>query len=155
MRVLYPCMDKTIYDLIYFTRHPLGICVFMEESEKIDLIQRKVRAQTKEESQIEKTKQRQLFPPQINLNSRDSDFNLKDVKKYWITKLSKEPKQFGIEQLAGMHEETGWFLSDFQRAFKELQIEGKAKNLEASRTRPKNAIHFNSNNGNGEFLEKI
>ena len=112
VRVLYPSRDKTIYDLIYFTRHPLGICVFMEESEKIDLIQRKIRAQTKQESQVEKTKQMPLFPPQINLNERDSDFDINDVKKYWLTKLSNKPKQFGVEQFADMLEETGWFISD-------------------------------------------
>ena len=119
------------------------------------MIQRKVRAEAKQDNQERKTRQRQLFPTQVNIDEKDSDFDFNSVKEYWLTKLSSEPKQFGIEEFADMLEKTGWFISDFQKAFIELQKEGKVRNLNASRIRPKHAIHFKDNNGEGEFLEKI
>jgi hypothetical protein len=44
---------------------------------------------------------------------------------YWLSKLTYDPRRFKIELLADMLEETGWFESDFQSAFKELLSEKK------------------------------
>ena len=41
-----------------------------------------------------------------------------------------------------MLHETGWFISDIQAAFADLLSEGKVKNLDAKRTRPKNPVNF-------------
>jgi DNA-binding transcriptional regulator GbsR (MarR family) len=57
--------------------------------------------------------------------------------------------------LADMLEETGWFISDFQSAFKQLQDENKVKNLDARGTRRKNMVHFEENNLLGERLQKL
>ena len=43
--VLYPTVERTLYHLVYLTRHPRGITVFMDASEKLDLVQRRARAQ--------------------------------------------------------------------------------------------------------------
>ena len=73
------------------------------------------------------------------------------VKNYWLELLDTEPKKFRNEELADMLEDTDWFISDFQKAFKVLENEGKVKNIDAKRVRPKNAVNFN----NGEYLKRL
>ncbi len=76
---------------------------------------------------------------------------------YLLSKLSCEPKQFGVEEFADMIEETDWFICDFQIAFKELLDEGKAKNLDAKNIemRQKLFVNYKANKNRGEFLERI
>ena len=150
VKILDPYKDRTKYDLVYLTLHPLGIKVFMEVSEKLDLVQKIVRAQTKQERRIDKSGQLEFFTAEINIANGDK-VNLSDVKEYWLSKLSCKPKRFGDEELADMLEETGWFVSDFQKAFNELISEGKVKNLDAPRKRPVHAVHFDK----GEFLKRL
>jgi three-Cys-motif partner protein len=155
VKVLYPLKDRTYYNLVYLTRHPLGIKVFMEESEKLDLIQKKVRAQAKHEHRIRKSGQSELFGVDDAAAAKNSITDLSEVKKFWLQKLLFTPKQFGLEELADMLEETGWFISNFQSAFQELENEGKVKNCDSIRKRPKNAVNFLANNNLGEYLVRI
>lgn len=150
VKIKDPKKDRTKYDLVYLTRHPLGIIVFMEESEKLDLIQKKVRAHTRQENRIHKSGQGELFPAHQMLPD-DEDVDLCSVKDYWLSKLSDEPKRFGREELADMLEETGWFESDFQRAFNELLSEKKVVNHNAHKKRPVKAVHFLD----GEYLKQV
>lgn len=149
VRVLDPFKDRTKYHLVYLTRHPLGITVFFEASEKLDLVQKYVRAQTKQDCRVSRTGQGELFPAEAGIFSERMD--LAAVKDYWLEKLTFDAKRFGIEQLADMLEETGWFIGDFQKAFNELIDEGKVMNLDASRKRPVHAVHFKD----GESLVKV
>lgn len=150
VKILDPYKDQTKYDLVYLTRHPLGIKVFMEASEKLDLVQKFVRAKVKQERRIDKSGQKELFPVEINIANEDK-VDLSDVKDYWLSKLSFKPKRFGIEELADMLEETDWFISDLQKAFKELIKDGKAENCHAKRVRPKHVVHFEKN----ESLKRV
>ena len=153
VKVLDPIKDRTKYDLVYLTRHPLGIAIFMEESEKLDIIQKKIRATAKQTRRIERSGQTELFEPHIAAKKQKSDLSI--IKDYWLEQLSVEPKRFGIVQLADMLEDTGWFPSDFQKAFKELEREGKVKNYDSNRKRPKNVVHFNAKNNLGERLGRV
>lgn len=150
VKIKDPKKDRTKYDLVYLTRHPLGITVFMEESEKLELIQKKVHAHIRQKNRIQKSGQRELFPAHQILKD-DEHVDLSFVKDYWLSKLSYDPIRYGIEQLADMQEETGWFESDFQRAFNELLAEKKVVNLNARKKRPVKAVHFKDN----EFLKKL
>jgi three-Cys-motif partner protein len=154
VRVLYPNKDRTLYDLVYLTRHPMGIRAFMEESERVDLIQRRVRAKAKQEQRIERTRQFELFDDSSR-PLHNNDINLSEVKDYWLAKLAYTPERFGLEKLADMLEETDWFISHLQAAFKALQADGKVRNLDAARTRPRNVVHFDANNHAGERLVKV
>ena len=149
VRVLDPLKDRTKYHLVYLTRHPLGIKVFMETSEKMDFVQRAVRAQTKQLFRVNRTGQGELFPASSDTSTDRVDLSV--VKEYWLRKLTFYPKRFGIEELADMLEETGWYTSDLQKAFIELLAEGKVANLNAIKKRPKNAVHFDK----GEALVKV
>jgi len=151
VKVLDPCKDRTKYDLVYLTRHPKGIPVFMEASEKLDIVQKTVRAKAKQERRIEKSGQGELFAAGTKVKDDEDRVELSAVKEYWLKKLSPEPKRFGIVQLADMLEETGWFISDFQNAFRELEKEGKVKNLDVAKSRPVNAVNFEK----GESLKRI
>ena len=77
--------------------------------------------------------------------SNEINIDLSEVKEYWLSKLAYTPKRFGLEKLADMLEETDWFISHFQAAFKELQKEGKVRNIDSARIRPKNVVHFHAN----------
>jgi len=151
VKILDPYKDRTKYDLVYLTRHAMGIKVFMEASEKLDIVQRKVRAQAQQKKRIENTGQGELFPADATLKNKDDKVDISDVKSYWLHKLTDKPKYFGIDELADMLEETGWFISDFQKTFNSLQTEGKVRNLDAKRRRPVHAVHFDK----GEYLEKV
>ncbi len=126
----------------------------MEESEKVDIIQRMVRAKTKQEKRIERTRQLEMFDDSAS-SSNEVNIDLSKVKGYWLSKLAYTPKRFGLDELADMLEETDWFISHFQAAFKELQKEGKVRNSDSARIRPKNVVHFHANKHTGELLKKV
>lgn len=156
VKVLYPTKDRTLYDLVYLTRHPLGIQIFMQESEKLDLIQKRIRAQAKQDHRINKSRQTELFyAAEFDTSEMEDEISLFDVKKYWINKLSHDSKRFGLVELADMLEDTGWFESNFQNAFKELEKEGKVRNCDKKRNRPTNVVNFQANNNSGECLVKV
>ena len=141
--VLYPTIDRTLYHLVYLTRHPKGITVFMEASENLDLVQRCVRAGAKQEKRESRSGQLELFHASENVSGgkrADPD----EVKTYWLSKLSISPRSFGIYELADMIEETGWFESDFQSAFHELEKEGSVLNFDAQGKRRTKFIHFST-----------
>ena len=142
--ILDPFKERTKYHLIYLTRHPLGIIKFMEASEKMEIVQKRIRAQTKHQRRIELTGQEDLFHGQlesIDTGAVDA-LEIGVVKTYWLNQLSTTPRRYGNEDLAGMLEDTNWFETDLQQAFKELVDEGRAANLDALRKRNKKPIHF-------------
>jgi len=151
--VVVPIFDRiknrTKYGLVYLTRHEKGIIEFMKASEKLDLIQRQVRAQTRQDSREKKTGMADMFDDSYSAGVVKNDLSL--VKDYWLGKLSTTPKRYGNVELADMFEDTGWFFSDFQAAFKELQVEGKVENKNFTNRRTKNFVNF----GRKEYLRKL
>ncbi len=156
-KILHPWKDRTIYDMVYLTRHPLGIVEFMEVSDKLEFIQKDSRAQTQQTRRVDKTGQKEFFLKSTNTEYDKEDFRLSEVKDYWLGRLSYEPKQFGVEALADMIEETDWFISDFQIAFKELHDEGKVKNLDAKNIERRKTlfVKYKANYNRGELLKRI
>lgn len=143
--VLDPIKERTKYHLVYLTRHPLGIVKFMDASKKLELVQERVRARTKQGRRIEATGQHELFPAGFNIENHEETVDIDAVKNYWMGTLSESPRPFGIKELADMLEETNWFETDLQQAFNELIGEGRAKNLDARGKRPKKPVHFDKN----------
>jgi len=143
--------ERTKYHLVYLTRHPLGIVKFMAASEKMELVQKKVRAKTKQQRRIETTGQGELFSAEIDADTGEQTANIEVVKDYWLRKLSNTPRAFGNEKLADMLEETNWFETNLQQSFNELIEEGKVKNLDARSKRPSKPVHFDKN----ERLQRV
>jgi hypothetical protein len=153
--ILYPWRDRTLYHLVYLTRHAKGLSVFMEASEKIEYVQQRSRAQAKQEHRESRTRQRELFSSDNDMQIEENT-DLSEVKTYWLDKLSAEPRRFGIEQLADTLEETGWFESDLQAAFGELVGEGCAANVDdEKKRRRKKYVHFDANRNQGERLTRM
>ncbi len=151
--ILDPVKDRTKYHLVYLTHHPLGIVKFMDASERMGIEQKQVRTKTKQERRIEATGQHELFPAEVDPVTNEDTIDIEAVKAYWLEKLSETPRIFQTEDLADMLEETNWFESNLQQAFKELADEGKVTNLDAPipNRRTKNPVHFNKN----ERLQRI
>ena len=154
--ILYPLRDRTLYHLVYLTRHAKGIAVFMEASEKLELVQRWAREQAKQEQRESRTGQYEFdFAFEKHLKTIEN-LDLTEVGSYWLHKLSSNPRRFGIEQLADMIEETGWFESDFQAAFGELAGQGIVANLDdKAKRRRKKYVHFDSHHNQGEHLIRL
>jgi hypothetical protein len=54
-----------------------------------------------------------------------------------------------------MLEETEWFMEDFQKAFLELEREGKVKNLASTGMRTENPVRYWVNGNRGELLARV
>ncbi len=154
MRVLHPTKGSTIYDLVYLTWNPLGLVTFMEASEQLESEQKKVRALAKQSKKVKRSRQLEIFSAD-KFAGDEPAVDLKKVKEYWLAKLGRAPKRFGVTEFADMLEETGWFMEDFQRAFQELEREGKVKNLASTGMRTENPVRYWANGNRGEILEKV
>ena len=155
--ILRPDKDRTIYHLVYLTRHPLGIVKFMEASESLDFVQKAVRIQAKHDKKIQVTGQGELFGALDNIKVEEGTVPISVVKDYWLRQLTSQPQLFGVDKLADMLEETGWFERNFQEAFHELQLEGKVQNLDDAEKskRKKKFVHFDKDRYCGERLAKV
>ena len=110
----------------------------------MEIVQKRVRAQTKQQRRIESTGQEELFAEEVDSGNTDT-VDMEVAKQYWLHKLSSSPKPFRNEDLANMLEETNWFETNLQQAFKELLEENKVINLNAHKKRPKKPVHFDDN----------
>jgi len=154
MRVLYPNKSRTIYDLVYLTWSPASIVAFMEAFEQFEAEQRKASAQASQAKKIKRSRQLELFSADKSV-ADEPRVDSKRIKEYWLSRLSEVPKQFGVAEFADMLEETGWFVDDFQRAFLELEREGKVRNLASTGMRTENAVHYWANGNRGELLGRV
>jgi three-Cys-motif partner protein len=154
--IFYPLRERTLYHLVYLTRHAKGIVVFMEESEKIELVQKRAREQAKQEQREFRTGQYEFEFKFGNDSKILENIDLIEVRNYWLRKLLPDPYRFGIEQLADMIEETGWFESDFQMAFGELASQGIVANLDSkTKRRKKKYVHFDAHHNKGDELIRL
>lgn len=155
VKVQKPTRDRTLYHLVYLTRHPKGIVEFMEASEKLDLVQKKVRALAKQDERVEKKKQLEMFSADEHVTDERAAMDLSGVKACWLSRLTTQPKRIGTQELADMLEDTEWFPRDFQRAFGELERDGQVKNFNAEKKRRSKFVHFDANRNEGELLAKV
>ena len=152
--VLFPDRNRTKYHLVYVTRHPLGIRKFVEQSEKLDIIQPQVRALVKQNQRIRNTGQLELADA-VSLGEAAKTVQrqvpLRTVEEYWLLRLTTQPRSFGLTDFAEMHEETGWFYSTLQEALGTLIAAGRVKNLDAKGPRRANHVDFSK----GEKLVRL
>jgi hypothetical protein len=131
--------DRTHYHMVYLTRHYKGIVKFAESSEKVDLLQRVVRIQKRQNA----ASQTGLFTAEEEAEHQsDARVGLDEVKSYWLEQLTSTPRKFDEARLADMLEATGWLIRDFQSALAELIAQGKVENLDAVAKRSKHPLHF-------------
>lgn len=146
--VLNKDKDKTIYHMVYLTRHPKGMIEFSRISRKVAIFQHRVRHEKHERE----TGQMPLIA------AEDDDFqvevvaDIEDVKTYWLARLSSQSREYNEADLADWLEETGWLEYDFQQAFNALKKEKKVENLDdRTNRRRERFVHFDKN----EQLRKL
>lgn len=142
--ILDPHRDRTKYYLVYLTRHPKGILEFVQQSEKVEIVQPHVRAQAQRNRRVERTGQYAMDLAGLDSGTGGAPLQvpMHVVKEYWLRKVTKQPRQFGLMQFALMHEETGWFHCTLQAGLRELITDGMVRNLDAQRRRTKNYVDF-------------
>jgi len=140
--VLNKDKNKTIYHMVYLTRHPKGIIEFSRISDKVEIFQRRVRHEWRDKN----TGQMSLIP-MTDLDLRNQfAADIKDVKHFWLEHLSGEPTSFSETDLADWLEETGWLEYDLQQAFNVLKKDNKVENLDDTTNRRKKwFVHFDKN----------
>lgn len=144
IKVLKPTKDRTLYHLVYLTRHHKGIIEFMDASDKLELVQRRARAAAKQDARIQRSKQTEMFAAAKLVGDKRSEID-PEIEEFWLNRLKFIPERFGLPELADMLEETGWFESDFQKAFSELTRKGLVENLDGTTKRWSKFIHFDNN----------
>jgi len=137
--VLNKDKNKTIYHMVYLTRHPKGIIEFSRISEKADILQRRIKQERQEQGRA----QMGLLPIEDSDLRDQFAADIEDVKQFWLDHLSNEPKPYTEVDLADWLEETGWLESDFQQAFNELKSGRQVENIDdTSNRRNKWFVHF-------------
>jgi three-Cys-motif partner protein len=155
VKVLKPTRDRTLYHLVYLTRHPKGIVVFMEASEKLELVQKKAREQAKQDERVQRSKQQEMFAAAEQIRHKKPEQDLAEVEEYWLNRLTSTPVVYGMDKLADILEETGWFVSDLQKALGGLARKGLVKNLDGTPKRRSKFVYFDANHNAGERLIKV
>ena len=153
MRVLPGGKSRTVSELVYLTWDPLGVVAFMEASERLENEQKKMRALAVQSEKVKRSRQLELFSAD-KLVGDSTCADPAEVKGYWLARLSSTPKQFGVSEFADMLEETGWFMDDFQKAFFDLEREGKVRNLASTGMRTGNPVRYWANGNRGELLRR-
>jgi three-Cys-motif partner protein len=154
MRLPDPKKNRAAHELVYLSWDAPGLVTFMEASEQLEIERRKESALASQSKKIKRSRQLEIFSAD-KFVGEEPGADPGKVKEYWLTRLSKTPERFGVAEFADMMEETGWFMSDFQKAFLELGREGKVKNLASTGMRTENPVHYWANGNLGELLVKV
>lgn len=142
VRVLDREKERPKYHLVYLTMHPRGITEFMEISENLGQVQRRVRASTKQAARIRKSGQNELFNESDFVDPSVTDTDIAEVERYWLAYLSAGERRIGPEEFADILEETDWLPGDLQRGLSQLMADGRVVNMDAKAKRPKNPLHW-------------
>jgi hypothetical protein len=130
--IFRPGTTKLLYFLVYLTRHALGIKVFMEAAEKMDLAQRVTHSEVQLRKQFEATPVPDLFAEHdTDQCVPEAEDNRALATRFLLSKLSAEPVLIDYECWASFLEESVLYPSDFQLAMKVLIDEGRVKNMNA------------------------
>ena len=151
-RVLDPVKNRPKYHLVYLTTHPRGLVEFMEVLEDFDLIQKKVRAETKQRQREERSRMQQLFDDADQVREEEGHVTLEQVEQYWCRYLSKGQRRIGYAEFADILEKTDWFPGDLQRALGNLIRNNLVRNLDATNPRWTKFVHLEKD---GERLQLV
>jgi hypothetical protein len=151
VRVLDPEKNRPKYHLVYLTTHPRGLVEFMQVSEDLDIVQKRVRAATKQHRREERSGIEELFADADHVRKDEGHVTIEEVEEYWIKQLSENPRRIGFGEFASMLESTDWFPGDLQHALGSLINKGAVRNLDAVKKRRAKFVHIDK----GERLQLI
>jgi three-Cys-motif partner protein len=141
--VLDPLHRRTKYHLVYVTSHPTGIVEFMDISERVDLVQRQVRAAKQIDARQQRTGITDMFGADLQPEPEDGRCSSSDVDAFWRRYLAAGERRVGTADFADILETTNWLPGELQSSLVRLVKAGAVRNLDADasrrRTRP---LHF-------------
>ncbi len=151
--VLDPLHRRTKYHLIYLTSHPTGIVEFMDISEKVDLVQARVRAARKFDAREKRSGIADMFSADAIEDAGDERSSPEEVDAYWRKYLANGERRIAIAEFADILEETNWLPGELQASLVRLVKTGIVRNLDADASkRRKKPLHIENS---GERLQLI
>ncbi|WP_225781229.1 three-Cys-motif partner protein TcmP [Xenophilus sp. Marseille-Q4582] len=141
--VLDPLHRRTKYHLVYVTSHPTGIVEFMDISERVDLVQRRVRAAKQIEVRQQRTGVTDLFGTEPEIEASDGRCSPDDVDAFWRRYLAAGERRIGTAEFADILEGTNWLPGELQSSLVRLVKAGVVRNLDADASRRRSKpLHF-------------
>lgn len=141
--VMHPSQERTKYHLVYLTSHHTGIVEFMEISEKVDIVQARVRAATKLEQKEKATGMGDFFADEAVPESGEGRSSPDDVDAFWRQYLRAGEQRVDTAALADILEATDWFPGELQAALVRMVKAGEVVNLDADASKRRSKpLHF-------------
>ena len=142
VKVLDPSKERTKYHLVYLTSHPTGILEFMDISERVDLVQRRVRAAKKSDERERNTGIVDMFASDEAVDMSEGHASPTEVDTFWRRYLAGGARRVGIAEFADILESTNWLPGDLQSSLVRLVKAGVVRNLDANAgSRSKKPLH--------------
>jgi three-Cys-motif partner protein len=145
VRILDPNKNKVKYFLIYLTKHPKGIVEFLKHSEKMELVQKNVRAQLKNVKREASSGIVDLFADQPAAPVKGDSVFEAMVDQFWMDHLKSGSRKISESDFADILESQEWFESDLQMSLLRLSKAGKVINKSSVARRSKRFLHFEAN----------
>ncbi|RVU44305.1 three-Cys-motif partner protein TcmP [Rubrivivax rivuli] len=141
--VLDPLHQRTKYHLVYVTCHPTGIVEFMDISERVDLVQRQVRAAKQIDARQQKTGVTDMFGADPKPEQNDGRRSPDEVDAFWRRYLSTGERRIATSDFAEILETTNWLPGDLQSSLVRLVKAGAVRNLDADASKRRSKpLHF-------------
>jgi three-Cys-motif partner protein len=141
--VLDPLHQRTKYHLVYLTCHPQGIVEFMDMSERVDLVQRRVRATKQIDIRQQKTGVMDMFGIGPQTDSKDGRCSPDKVDAFWRSHLACGERRIGTAEFADILESTDWLPGELQNSLVRLVRAGVVRNLDADASKRRSKpLHF-------------
>lgn len=141
--VLDPLHRRTKYHLMYLTCNSTGIVEFMAIYERVDLVQRQVRAAKQIDARQQKTGVTDMFSADPQAAPADGRCSPENVEVFWRTYLAVGERRVSTADFGDILETTNWLPGEVQSSLVRLVKAGAVRNLDADaikrRTRP---LHF-------------
>jgi hypothetical protein len=138
--------ERAKYHLVYLTTHPVGIIEFMQISQDVELIQKRIRVAKKMETRQQLTGMDDMFTYAChNEANHDEQASPDLVDQFWLSFLSINPMMLDKYVFADILEQQGWTPNDLQASLARLIKAGKVRNINATSHRPKNPLHYKKN----------
>ena len=141
--VLHPLHDRTKYHLVYVSSHPLGIVKFMNASEKVEIVQARVRAVKQFDEQARKSGTTDMFADAAEAVAGECRSTPEEVDDYWRSYLVGGTKRVDTAAFADILEFTNWLPRELQASLARLIKAGQLQNLDdGGKKRPAKPLHF-------------
>ncbi len=138
--VEYPGRETTKYFLIHVTHNDLGVIKFSEASQEASATQRSVRFKVIQQKKETKTGIADLFP------TDETEIVVGDraLTEPWLQLMPEVGSEVEVNEsvMAQLIEKYNCFMPELQSGVVTLIKSGQVANLDMSRMRPKNGVHY-------------